>query len=927
MMKPDILLEAKLQHPRPVRDHVERTALMEKIRKSRERLLVFHANMGFGKTMLMSEYAVQSGCRFLWYHLDRQDNDISVFFKYLREGIRQSFSMGQETAADQILNGQTAAAVLNRLVNTGNGSFLIMLDDFQEIENEEIYELLDVILKNTAGQVRMLITTKGTLPRFVNRYVLEGMAAVFKSDELAFSREETFRLLSSGRRGILDPDVAEAIYKYTEGWPAGVMFLHLYQKQGRITVSRDQMLKICQEYLVHDYIMYELFRKLPFDLQEFLKKTSVLEYLDSHICNEVAQIKNAAGQLRYLVQENMFVQKTGGNFEVYRYHSMFRDFLKSQLTEEEQAKLCERAAACYLGSGNPQQALEYALMANSGTMVEAVLQRSGFRLLEERMYFLLSEALIWCQTHGAAVSDYNRILEIFLKLYTEGDPARVETQILERIRDQENCRDDRRLYEKLVTMSVEFYCEKEMDGAADRILAAALDQKRIAPVKWFEYLAARIFLQIRLGRIHHARSLYRKMAAKETGMMVLTDRERKQIRQIRKISLEFVELWTEFAGTEDAEREENWWLSERERLLLAQIRGCRSMCCGKDGHAPASKMEEAAGTEFVDEDSGKAGKKPPEWMTAVFEVYRGMRMFGQGDKVQGCKLAASGAAELRKYPWLVWPLNRTAKRNCSWLCMLEEKGASQDPFCHLYVNCFGKFRMTVMESEEDIHFRTNKAKECMAYLYFMNQPVSREQIIAALWNDVDELPSNEVAALHNIFSTLRKSLSPYGLEDLIRYEDKKYFLKNGILFSDMDRIKSFLHAADAGDQDGILQESWICELYEGPYFQDIGGIWCINDRAYFDKKLSNAFAALAQIYKKEQDYENCLRILNRAEEINPVRESVNLSVMDCLIQLRDGSMLKHYYQKLEKDYLEITGDVPGEAVRNRYQDGMKICGK
>lgn len=225
--------------------------------------------------MLMSEYALHSGNRFLWYHLDRQDNDSSVFLGYLREGIRQNSEKDGQSVSEEVRDGRTMSAALNRLSSAKSGedrSLLIMLDDFQEIENEEIFELLDIILKNTENRIRLFLTTKGTLPRFVNRYVLEGTAVVFATDDLAFSREETFKLLESGREKSISPDVAEAIYRYTEGWPAGVMFLHLYQKQGRIPVGRDQMLKICQEYMIHDFIMYELFRKLPFDLQEFLKK-------------------------------------------------------------------------------------------------------------------------------------------------------------------------------------------------------------------------------------------------------------------------------------------------------------------------------------------------------------------------------------------------------------------------------------------------------------------------------------------------------------------------------------------------------------------------------------------------------------------------------------------------------------------------------
>lgn len=1000
-MKPDILLEAKLQHPRPVRDYVERAALIKKIKQCRERLIVFHANMGFGKTMFMSEYALQSGCRFLWYHLDRQDNDSSVFLGYLREGICQSFGKDGCNAAEEIRDGQAVPAVLKRLSSVEGGEerdFFIMLDDFQEIENEEIFELLDTILKNTGSGIRMFLTTKGTLPRFVNRYILEGTAAVLKTDDLAFSREETFRLLESGRAKSISPDVAEAIYRYTEGWPAGVMFLHLYQKQGRIPVGRDQMLKICQEYMVHDYIMYELFRKLPFDLQEFLKKTSVLEYLDSRICNAVVQIKNASGQLRYLVQENMFVQKTEGNFEVYRYHSMFRDFLRSQLTEEEQEKLCGRAAACYLGNGQLQQALEYALMANSRAMVEAALERSGFELLAERRYFLLAEALDWCRRHGGIVSEYGRVLESILKLYTDGDFAAAEQGILEEIRNLSGGQ-DQRLCERLVTMSVEFYCDRGMDQTADRILKTAMEQEGISAMSWFEYLAARIFLKTRQGFVHQAKLLYQDMSDRSSEGLSLTDRDRQRLRQLRRVSLELTELWTVAGGeeeekageakgtgktekageakearktekageaketgktkgagkseetgktgeaketgktgeaeeiertgeveetgerketggtkeTEEAgktrEEKEQWWMSDKEQRLLKQIRG-----------------RWYGGSETKGETvTVSGGEKQPEWLAAFYDVQAGLERFERGDKAGGCKLAAAGVRILKKYPWLGQLPGQLDRRKCSWLCMLEEAKETESASCHIFVSCFGKFRMTVMETGEDIRFRTHKAKECMAYLYFMKQPVSREQIIEALWNDVEELPANEVAALHNIFSTLRKSLSQYGLEDLICYEDRKYFLKNGCLFSDVDRAAAFIHAADAKDQEAMLQESGIIWLYEGAFLKDIDGVWCVSERAYFDRKLGAAFFELAQIYKKEQDYEACLHALTLSEEIDIIREPVNLCKMDCFIEQKDGNMLRRYYHQLEKYYLDLTGEPPGETLRERYQNGMKIC--
>lgn len=943
----NILLMAKLQHPRPVRGYVERKALEERLGQSGKRLMVFHANMGFGKTMFMSGYAQKCGVPFLWYHLDRQDNDRQVFLNYLREGIRESLGENGGDWAGEIADGQTAAAALNRL----DGPFLLMLDDFQEIEQEEIFELLDIILKNTRADLRVFLTTKGPLPRFVNRHVLEGTAAVIGSEELAFSREEAFQLLAAGRPGGMDEDVAEAVYRYTEGWPAGVMFLHLYERQERVTVSREQMLKICQEYMVHDYIMYELFRKLPFDLQEFLKKTSVLEYLDSQSCNAVAGIQNASGQLRYLVQENLFVQRTEGSFAVYRYHSMFRDFLQSQLTREEKAELCGRAAVGYLGNGQPQQALEYALMSRSLSMVKLVLEKVGFGLLEDGRYVLLAEALDWYREQGKAVPACNRVLEAFVKLRTETGPGGEEA-VLELVQDAGIQKEDRRLYERLVRVSAETCLGRGSDRMAGRILEAAMEQEGLSAERWHEYMTARIFCELRLGRLHQAQALYGRMTGNAAVGMPPGERGRRRVRQMRRVALELSGGWRKAAkdgGAEPGDMEggsseawESWWLSEEERRLADGLRRMAweaagsgesageagaSLCSGEGaGETGVSACSgEPAGPGVPLEDAGLAGM--PEWMEAVSQTARGLALFKAGSWEEGCRLGAAGAAVLKRYPWLSLPVDDDDKRLLLWMGMLAgNSGAEAFPH-HLFINCFGSFRMTVMETGEEVRFRTNKAKACMAYLYHMGQPVDREQIIKALWNDVEELPANEVAALHNIFSTLRKSLSPFGLEDIICYEDKKYFLKPGALFSSAEGLRAFLHAADTGDTEGLLWESGMCGLYEGSYFQDIGGVWCVEERAWFDRKLGEAFFALARIYQQEGDYEACLGLLGQAEELTMLREPVNLCVIDCCVALKDGNRLKSYYKRLKRYCLEFTGEEPGERVRRRYLDGLKLCGK
>lgn len=64
------LLESKVQIPDVQKNFQTRETLLGELCQEKARILVFHATIGYGKTVLMSQYGRLEGHVCAWYHLD-----------------------------------------------------------------------------------------------------------------------------------------------------------------------------------------------------------------------------------------------------------------------------------------------------------------------------------------------------------------------------------------------------------------------------------------------------------------------------------------------------------------------------------------------------------------------------------------------------------------------------------------------------------------------------------------------------------------------------------------------------------------------------------------------------------------------------------------------------------------------------------------
>jgi hypothetical protein len=150
-----------------------------------------------------------------------------------------------------------------------------------------------------------------------------------RATDRAFTIDEVGACLAA--RGIDLPLAAvRTLHERTEGWVAGVRIAILALTSPGATVELVDEFD-GDDHAVADYLVTEVLARLPVDTRRFLLETGVCATLDVGLARHLTGRRDAADLLARLERENVFTVRLGREREVYRYHELFRAFLRAEL--------------------------------------------------------------------------------------------------------------------------------------------------------------------------------------------------------------------------------------------------------------------------------------------------------------------------------------------------------------------------------------------------------------------------------------------------------------------------------------------------------------------------------------------------------------------------------------------------------------------
>ena len=227
------------------------------------------------------------------------------------------------------------------------------------------------------------------------------------------------------------------------------------------------------------------------------------------------------------------------------------------------------------------------------------------------------------------------------------------------------------------------------------------------------------------------------------------------------------------------------------------------------------------------------------------------------------------------------------------------------------VESFGSFQVTLPDGQP-MRWRTRKAQELFAYLFHLQGTcVERERLLDILWPQ--SAPANATSLLHTTLYSIRKTLSPFGLDGIIQREKRGYQMDMSCVDSTLAKVETLMK----GDIAGVEE---LPALYRGAYLEDVEGNWAADSRAWY----ASAFLRICRtMAKKEMDqgnYAGAVNFLRVAVRQEPYDEELAGQLIRCCASAGEIKTAMAVYNNLKDALARDLNEEPGEEVTAIYKE-------
>ncbi len=389
---------AKITSPK-AQNIIERQRLFSLLDKAADRMVTWiSAPAGSGKTTLISSYLDSRKLPCIWYQVDAGDADLATFFYYaglavkkVNPAVRRPMPIltSEYLWGIPVFTRRYFEDLYSRLTPLPGG--IIVFDNYQDIPaDSEFHEMLAHGLDVIPEGVRVVIMSRTEPPPPFARLKANNKINSLGWNDVRFTYGEAEELVrkkasertSFGRRSYLC-SIARSLYEKADGWAAGMVLM--LENMGEGPAASGSVGSSTQEdpkAAVFDYLATEVFGKTSKRVQDFLLKTAFLPSMAVNMSRRLTGIPDAGEILADMRKRHYFTHCSFVPQPVYRYHTLFREFLMAKAKEMfpsgELEKLQNRAAVLLEEAGQIDDAAELLICArNWEGVVRLALTHAG----------------------------------------------------------------------------------------------------------------------------------------------------------------------------------------------------------------------------------------------------------------------------------------------------------------------------------------------------------------------------------------------------------------------------------------------------------------------------------------------------------------------------------------------------------------------
>ncbi len=347
---------------------VERQRLIGRLRGADTPAVLLHAPAGYGKSVLLAQWARHDPRPFASLTLTDAHDDPALLLAGLIDAFAPIEPLPdslRETLGSARPNLDVMATRLEAALAARATGAVLVLDELEHLRSESSLRLLGAVLNGTGGRARLALATRATPPIHVPRLQAEGRLTLLDARDLVMTPGEARSLLvESGL--VADEAEVETIVAKTEGWPVALYLAGLSRRERPQASLPDAGFGGDERNLV-DYMREELLAAADPEDVDFLLRVAPLDRLGGELCDFVVEDEGSGARLAELARRNLLLIPLDRRDEWFRMHSLLAEMLRSELARRhpgDVARLAARASHWWEGAGDRDRAVGFAIAAD-----------------------------------------------------------------------------------------------------------------------------------------------------------------------------------------------------------------------------------------------------------------------------------------------------------------------------------------------------------------------------------------------------------------------------------------------------------------------------------------------------------------------------------------------------------------------------------
>jgi LuxR family maltose regulon positive regulatory protein len=351
-------------------DLVERPRLVERLRGGAGPLVLLSAPSGYGKSVLLAQWAAADPRPFASITLGDVHNDPVLLLGWIVEALERTEPLPGEVAAalagpEPDIRGVVLPRLARALAMRESASVLV-LDELEHVDSPLSLLAIRTLAEHARPGTQIAVATRSEPALPLGRLRVNRLLTELGRGDLAMTTPEA-RSLLLGAGVELDAERLELLVRRAEGWPAALYLaaLALCEHPGdESTIAHFAG----DDRALAEYVRDEFLAPVSRHHREFLRRAAVLDRFSADLCDAVLGRRDSAAVLRELAQGNMLLHSLDRKSEWFRFHALLAETLRAELrrTEPElEPELHLRASKWWAAQGDMDRAIGHAVEAEA----------------------------------------------------------------------------------------------------------------------------------------------------------------------------------------------------------------------------------------------------------------------------------------------------------------------------------------------------------------------------------------------------------------------------------------------------------------------------------------------------------------------------------------------------------------------------------